>query len=240
MPPSRATLAAKHQRVRELAAAGTSTLAIARTLHMDRGDVRKVRNAAGYPVDTAARPRLSLDAAWRTHVRPADGGHLEWTGSRQSSSGTPVMRYRGRTHTAARIAYRIKHGTDPIGYALPGCGTAHCVAPDHITDTATTRAHTAPRARYDTAEEKLAALTRTAADGHTEWAGPVTRAGFPLLPWRGRSLMPGRIAFAARYGREPEGRVTAACGMPHCLTGDHLDDRLTRASHRAAYAALGI
>lgn len=137
MPPSRAELAAKHQRVRELAAAGRSTAAIARELGMDRRDVRKVRATAGIPALPGGTPQLlTVDEKWAERTRPVDGGHLEWTGERQRTSGTPVMRHSGATYTAAAIAFRIQHGTDPDGRAIPACGYPHCVAPDHIDDTA--------------------------------------------------------------------------------------------------------
>lgn len=137
MPPSRAQLAAKHARVRELAAANHTTADIARALGMDRRDVRKIRNASGLPATLGYEQQpLTLTEKWTERTRPLDGGHLEWTGERQSTSRTPVMRYRGKAYSAAAIAFRIHHGTDPIGQAFAGCGLKHCVAPDHIDDTA--------------------------------------------------------------------------------------------------------
>ncbi|MFJ5923876.1 hypothetical protein ACIQF6_14885 [Kitasatospora sp. NPDC092948] len=135
MPPSRAQLAAKHARVIELATAGRSTASIANELHMDRRQVRQIRADANIPSLPAGRIQtLTVEEKWQQRVRELPDGHLEWTGERQHTSGTPVMRHSGQTYTAARIAYRIKHGTDPIGYATPGCGTRHCIAPDHIDD----------------------------------------------------------------------------------------------------------
>jgi hypothetical protein len=137
MPPSRAELAAKHARVRELAAAGQSTAAIARELGMDRRDVRKVRAAAGIPALPGGGPQpLTVEEKWRQRTRPIGSGHLEWAGETATGSGTPVMRHSGHTYTAARIAYRIQHGTEPAGRVGPGCGMPHCVAPAHQDDTA--------------------------------------------------------------------------------------------------------
>lgn len=93
--------------------------------------------------------------------------------------------------------------------------------------------------RYETAEAKLTALTRPTADGHLEWTGP--RSGkSPLLKHNGQRWRVFEVAFRARWGRDPVGPVKTACDHPGCLLGDHLDDNVTRAAHRAAYAALGL
>ncbi|MGW4803074.1 hypothetical protein [Kitasatospora sp. NPDC004272] len=223
----------------EMAASGATTADIVRALPLGRDTVRRIRNTTGHPAAPARTQPLTLEEAWKARTRPVDNGHLEWTGSCHHS-GTPVMRYSGERYTAARIAYRIEHGTDPVGRAVPACGRAHCVAPAHLADSAAGRPQASPGARYATVEEKLAALTRPLEGDHTQWTGPVKSDGTLMLPWRGRCLMPPRLVFAAHYGREPQGHVTVACGIPHCLTGSHLDDALTRAAHRAAYAALGL
>ncbi|MEV7602902.1 hypothetical protein AB0O91_36610 [Kitasatospora sp. NPDC089797] len=123
---------AKLGATRDLLTAGLSNSAIARQLRVDKHDVALLRQELGLP-NTPAQP-LTVEQKWRLRVRDLPGGHLAWTGERQRTSGTPVMRHSGRCYTAARIAFRIKHGTDPQGYAAPGCGTRHCVAPEHIDD----------------------------------------------------------------------------------------------------------
>ncbi|MFD7590661.1 hypothetical protein ACFV84_35085 [Kitasatospora sp. NPDC059811] len=123
---------AKADPARDLLTAGLSDSAIARQLHVDKHDVAKLRAEMGL-ANVPAQP-LTVEQKWRQRVRELPGGHLEWTGERATGSGTPVMRHSGNAYTAARIAFRIKHGTDPQGYAAPGCGTRHCVAPDHIDD----------------------------------------------------------------------------------------------------------
>ncbi|MER5641885.1 hypothetical protein ABT095_33730 [Kitasatospora sp. NPDC002227] len=119
---------------RELLEAGLSNSAIARQLHMDKRDVAQLRSEMGLP-NIPAQP-LTVEQKWRERTAPLPGGHLEWTGERATGSGTPVLRHSGQAYTAARIAYRIQHGTDPVGHAAPGCGRQHCVAPEHIDDTA--------------------------------------------------------------------------------------------------------
>lgn len=137
MAVSRAETARKRAQLLDLAAAGTSTAQIARELHMDRRDVRRLRNEAGHPAPEKIRQPLTLEEKWRANTRPVDGGHLEWLGECQRTSGTPVMRYRERCYTAAAIAFEIQHGRKPVGQAFAECGFKHCVAPEHVDDTET-------------------------------------------------------------------------------------------------------
>ncbi|ONK09286.1 hypothetical protein [Streptomyces sp. MP131-18] len=121
---------------------GHSNTEIARRLRCDRHAVGDIRRAASIP-----RQRLSLEEKWRARVREINGGHMEWLGERQSTSGTPIMRYREKPYTAAQIAFRIAHGREPQGYVVAGCGRKHCVAPEHVEDL-TTRARVREQLRY--------------------------------------------------------------------------------------------
>lgn len=222
--------------VKTLLTAGHSDTAIATQLAVDRHAVGNIRRQLGIPPVPAQR--LTVEEKWAQRTRPADGGHLDWTGER-ASSGTPVMRHSGETYTAARIAYRIEHGTDPAGYAKPNCGRPRCVAPAHQADTGQNRPARQHLARYDCPEAKLAALTEPTDDGHLRWTGPVD-GRHPLLKHDGRRWPVLTLAFRVRYGREPVGTVAVGCDFPGCLLGDHLDDTRARRAHRAAYAALGL
>jgi hypothetical protein len=120
----------KQAEILELLRQGHSNTEIARRLRCDRHAVGDIRRDAGIP----PQPRQTLEEKWHARVRELDGGHMEWLGERQSISGTPVMRYREQAYTAARIAFRIKNGRDPVGYCAAECGVRHCVAPDHVDD----------------------------------------------------------------------------------------------------------
>ena len=109
--------------------------AIARTLGVDRAAVRRIRAEAGIPYVRPEQTR-TLEEKWATHTRPVDGGHLEWTGERGNTAGTPVMRYKDEYYSPAAVAFRIRHGRDAEGYAIADCGMKHCVAPDHVEDEA--------------------------------------------------------------------------------------------------------
>ncbi|RDG35179.1 helix-turn-helix domain-containing protein [Streptomyces corynorhini] len=145
MPTPRPGQYASREQIEELLRAGKSNSAIARHLRCDKHRVAAIRADLGLP-NVPAQP-LTLEEKWAAKTEPVDGGHLEWTGSRQTSSGTPVMRYREQMHTAAAIAFRIRTGRDPQGYARAECGHHHCVAPAHVDDTAT-RTTTREQLRY--------------------------------------------------------------------------------------------
>ncbi|MER5882679.1 hypothetical protein ABT160_02505 [Streptomyces sp. NPDC001941] len=113
---------------------GLGNNAIARALHVDKNRVARIRREHGIPVYQKAMP--TLEEKWRSLTRPVAGGHLEWTGARGRSSGTPVMRYRDRRYSAAAVAFRIRYGREPVGYVIAECGVRHCVAPDHVDDQA--------------------------------------------------------------------------------------------------------
>ncbi|MGR7003433.1 hypothetical protein ACU686_44755 [Yinghuangia aomiensis] len=83
-----------------------------------------------------ARPAAHATAEdhWETLVVAVDGGHLEWTGARASRTGIPVMYFRGRSFSPARIAFRKRTGRDPVGHVRVECGHPHCLAPDHLDD----------------------------------------------------------------------------------------------------------
>lgn len=77
--------------------------------------------------------------------------------------------------------------------------------------------------------------TKALDNGHTEWTGSVSNEGVPALRHGGRQLSVYRIAYRLRTGREPIGHVRPACGMPQCVTPDHLDDRDDRERAIATY-----
>jgi hypothetical protein len=120
--------------VASLLHAGLSDRAIARELHTDARAVATARQVLGLPrVKSGSKPAASPEDAFRSRTRETDGGHLTWTGH-VNNTGTPALRHGGRLLSAYRIAFRIRTGREPVGYARPGCGRPGCVAPDHIDD----------------------------------------------------------------------------------------------------------
>ncbi|MEU3124388.1 hypothetical protein ABZ696_29500 [Streptomyces albidoflavus] len=128
----------KHEAIVELLNEGLSNGEIGRRLRTDRHAVARIRRDVGLP--NIVQRVQTLDEKWAANTRAADGGHVEWTGERGSSSGTPVMRYREQSYSPAAVAFRMRTGRAPQGYVFAGCGMKHCVAPEHVDDEAGRRA----------------------------------------------------------------------------------------------------
>lgn len=121
------------EQITELLHSGLSNSAIARQLRCDGHRVGRIRRELGVP-QVSAQP-LTLDEKWATLVRPREGGHLEWLGERQSTRGTPVLRYKDRSYSPAAIAFRVQHGRAPQGRVFAECQDfTQCIAPAHVDD----------------------------------------------------------------------------------------------------------
>lgn len=110
---------------------GHSDRYIGRTLNTATRRVRKIRAELGLP-RTFRPATLTVEQKWRTFTRPADGGHLEWTGPRHD--GTPVLKSSGQDYSARRIAFQLAHEREPVGRLKAGCDWPPCVAPEHVED----------------------------------------------------------------------------------------------------------
>ncbi|UOB09129.1 hypothetical protein MQE23_08695 [Streptomyces sp. HP-A2021] len=124
--------------VAELLRAGYGDRTIARQVGVSLGSVTRARAELGLPkarggIKGAGSPE---DLFWR-RVKPVDGDHLEWTGHR-NGKGTPTIHWQRDNFSTYRIAFRIRHGHEPQGYAFVTCEHEGCVAPGHIGDSAVT------------------------------------------------------------------------------------------------------
>ena len=68
----------------------------------------------------------SFEDVFHTHLEEADGGHVRWTGP--VLDRTPAVRFDGRLQSAYRVAFRLHHGREPEGLAMPACDVPLCVA----------------------------------------------------------------------------------------------------------------
>lgn len=114
---------------------GRSNTAISLELRCDKKRVATLRRLHNIP--HAPIQPLTLEEKWATFTKQLPGGHVEWTGSRQRRSGTPILRYKQAMYTAAAVAFRIRHGRPPVGQAYADCNHHQCVALDHVQDTTT-------------------------------------------------------------------------------------------------------
>ncbi|OEV09350.1 hypothetical protein AN218_23155 [Streptomyces nanshensis] len=111
---------------------GLSNGEVHRRTGADRSAIRRIRQQLGIAY---VPPKLPpLEEKWEQRTRPVEGGHLEWLGERAKRSGTPVMRYREKSHSPAGIAFRQRTGRDPVGQVRAECDYPHCVAPAHVDD----------------------------------------------------------------------------------------------------------
>lgn len=122
----------KDAQIRELITKGLSNAEVARQTRADRSAIRRIRGEMGIPVPP--QHLQTLDEKWAQRTQPVEGGHLEWTGERGTTSGTPLLRYRDQNHTAAAVAFRRRTGRDPVGHVKAECGVHQCVAPEHVED----------------------------------------------------------------------------------------------------------
>jgi hypothetical protein len=126
---------ASNEAIAALLRAGHSNSHIARDLRVDKGRVRRIRAALNLPMFVPVEQTRTIEEKWALDTRPLDGGHLEWTGER-ATSGTPLVSYKEKHHSAAAVAFGIRTGREPQGYVIADCGMHHCVAPEHVEDEA--------------------------------------------------------------------------------------------------------
>lgn len=125
--------------IAELLRAGLSDRAVARQVGVNTRRVAPVRAALGLPRHRPGRnPSPSLAEGFRARTRRTGDGHLEWTGA--VNDGHPRIKYDGHFYSAYRLAFRLRTGRDPRGYARPVCGRGLCVEPAHVEDTPGRRA----------------------------------------------------------------------------------------------------
>lgn len=115
---------------------GHSNKRISTELRCDKTRVRRIRNELGLPQYVRPEETRTIEDKWRLYAQTVDGGHMQWTGERSTNSHLPLVSFKERHYSAAAIAFRIRTGRDPEGYALADCGLKHCVAPAHVEDEA--------------------------------------------------------------------------------------------------------
>lgn len=113
---------------------GHSNSRIVRELRVDKQRVRRIRTELDLPNYVPVEQTRTLEEKWALFARPVDDGHVEWAGEHATGSGTPVMRHKEQYYSPAAVAFRIRTGRDPEGYAIADCGRKHCVAPEHVED----------------------------------------------------------------------------------------------------------
>lgn len=114
--------------------AGHSVYRINKDLRADRARIRTIRDELGLATYVPREQTRTIEDKWRLYAKPLEDGHMEWTGERGKTSGTPLLSFKDKHHSAAAVAFRVRTGRDPEGYAIADCGMKHCVAPEHVED----------------------------------------------------------------------------------------------------------
>ena len=92
------------------------------------------------------------------------------------------------------------------------------------------RGHTPTHA---TVADAFHAHTQPLEDGHLAWTG-YREGALPMLFHGAQRIPAPRIAFALHHGRDPEGRITRACGVDGCVAGPCLLDQPMRQARQRA------
>jgi hypothetical protein len=119
--------------IEELLRAGYGNKVIAQQVHVRRQTVAAMRAELGIPKSTRRYQASSAEDLYWRRTQPVAGGHLAWTGHR-NSTGVPVVRTSDGARTAYRIAFHIRYQREPVGAVKPGCGMDRCVHPNHVED----------------------------------------------------------------------------------------------------------
>ncbi|MEU9333186.1 hypothetical protein AB0D49_08470 [Streptomyces sp. NPDC048290] len=128
-------------------------------------------------------------------------------------AGTPQSRICRQLHVAPRTVQRTR---EVLGMPAPRCG---------------------PPDTYASVEDAYRSNSHPIDGGHMRWTGPADTTGHPRLNFRQRRLSVRQVAFRLHHGREPQGRLSVGCDMPHCVAGGHLEDQQIREANRRADAA---
>ena len=121
----------KHEEIVRLIRTGMTDRDITAQVHCGKGVVGRTRRMLGIP----PRPRKTTKAdKYRARItEPDSNGHVFWTG-RLSTRGAGVFTHRDANYPAARVAFELRAGREPVGMVKAECGEPSCVAGAHLAD----------------------------------------------------------------------------------------------------------
>ena len=222
--------------LRELIAQGMNNTQIIEQLFAPPKVVARVRTDMGVPPAPRSTWRRKPHSKTREIHTLLEDGHNDAEIRRRTGAdirviarmrtaggyGKPTVARRGRRHPreAEIRGLLAEHSTTQIA-AMLGVDRAavrRIRAEAGITYTA---------GSYATPREKWRARTEPVEGGHLRWTG-ATSHGTPTVRFNGGSHSAYRVAFRLQHDREPQGRVTATCDMPGCVSGWHVADQPMR------------
>lgn len=101
----------------------------------DYNTIAAVRRAHRIPVPDRHPRGRAPEETYAHYATPTTDGHTHWTGP--WSGRMPMIwlpRSGNRKTSALRVAFRMRHHRDPIGYVRPICGDPHCCASADLAD----------------------------------------------------------------------------------------------------------
>lgn len=173
------------------------------------------------------------------HGRPAEGYVRAECDYRQCVAPEHVNDEAGRRQARLWARQRNGYGDMPASCVyghdmaehgrLEADGRAYCGLCKRLDKQAQRNPAGARRARAHAAtlEDAFRARTEPVDGGHLRWTG-ATSHGTPTVRFNGGSYSAYRVAFRLQHDREPQGRVTATCDMPGCVSGWHVADQPMR------------
>jgi len=119
--------------VRELVTQGLSDVQIGRRLGVTATTVRRYRLRLDLPANSGPTTLADKLSKFSDPNPDPVTGCVLWTG-RVNAGGTPTIRHNGREYMAARVAFTLATGREPVGHVMAECGNSGCVAEAHVLD----------------------------------------------------------------------------------------------------------
>lgn len=94
--------------------------------------IADIRRALRIPVPHRRRPARTPEESYALYATAYGDGHARWTGP--WAGRMPQIWHNRRGCSALRVAFRMRHGREPVGHVKPVCGVLACVASDHLAD----------------------------------------------------------------------------------------------------------
>jgi hypothetical protein len=116
------------------------------------------------------RPRAhaSIEDAYRAHAVPTTDGHMEWTGIKNSTTGTPIVQLGTQRVSAYKVAFQLEHNREPVGYLKPSCGKPGCVAGAHLQDAPMRETARPPKRQFNPPPATRADIVALLAEGRSD------------------------------------------------------------------------
>lgn len=166
--------------------------------------------------------------------QPQTSGCRYWTAA-MNSDGSGAMVWNNIHTSAQRWAYMARMKLESLPrriHVRHSCGQAACVQFDHLTTQETNSIAFAWTAeKLQCARRKVKAVVRITPDGHWLFKGNKSKAGYAMVPFRGKTFLLHRLSYIAHHGEIPRSAIVRhkcrerLCCAPHHLeTGTHKDN----------------